>query len=440
MAQDPAIVTPTVAPTISAEIGKPDVQDQAAYGPEPDSQYWLQCLADAERAEQDFRRRGREIIQIYRNEGKNTRNGRTQSAGIYFNILYSNTEVMLPAVYMKPPDPVVRSRFTQPPPPPPMMPPMLPGMMPPMGLPPGMGPPMVGPPGAAPPAPGGLPPEAMMPPPIPPEAMPAPGGPPGAPPIPAGPPPLGPELAAPGGLPPPGMGMPQDLLGGAVPGTAPMPPMPPPPDPMKMPLGPPPPDPADIETAAAVMEKALEIVVDDEHSHEAIKTALKDVLLPGRGICRVRWKPTMETKPVEDPVMGGQLMHPATGEPQAKEVKVWEMVDDDYVYWEKFLAIPCARPPTASGWRSATCSPRSSSRRKIADSPALQKLINEGKLDELLKWTDESAAKSPVAAAAAMKSAKSTGRPRAQGDGLGNLGTSAIAASSGSAATPPASC
>ena len=37
----------------------------------------------------------------------------------------------------------------------------------------------------------------------------------------------------------------------------------------------------DIETAAAVMEKALEIVVDDEASHEAVKAAVRDMLLPG---------------------------------------------------------------------------------------------------------------------------------------------------------------
>ena len=66
----------------------------------------------------------------------------------------------------------------------------------------------------------------------------------------------------------------------------------------------------DIDTAAAVMEKALEIVVDDEASHEAVKAAVRDMLLPGRGICRVRWKPVIKKVPVEDPVMGGPLTDP----------------------------------------------------------------------------------------------------------------------------------
>src|SRR6185295_8556173 len=50
----------------------------------------------------------------------------------------------------------------------------------------------------------------------------------------------------------------------------------------------------DIETAAAVMEKALEIVVGDEASHAAVEAAVRDMLLPGRGICRVRWKPVLK--------------------------------------------------------------------------------------------------------------------------------------------------
>ena len=96
----------------------------------------------------------------------------------------------------------------------------------------------------------------------------------------------------------------------------------------------------DIDTAAAVMEKALEIVVDDEASHEAVKAAVRDMLLPGRGICRVRWKPILKQIPVEDPVMGGPLTNPVTGEPQMKDAKIWETVDDEYVFWEDILLDP----------------------------------------------------------------------------------------------------
>src|SRR6185295_10369708 len=107
------------------------------------------------------RSRGREIVQIYRGDIPITRpkTGRSGNRTGYngpqnsstFNILYANTEVMLPAAYSKPPDPVVRSRFVkksavpQPPPPPPIIPGGFglppPGMSGPPGMPPGAGPP-----------------------------------------------------------------------------------------------------------------------------------------------------------------------------------------------------------------------------------------------------------------------------------------------------------
>src|SRR5262245_25858048 len=104
------------------------------YDPPFDKNYWLACLSDAERAEEKWRQRGRQIIQIYRNETTNARTGQIKTGGITFNVLYANTEVMLPAVYQKPPKPVVRSRFTQASKPQPPMPPIMPPGMPPPGM------------------------------------------------------------------------------------------------------------------------------------------------------------------------------------------------------------------------------------------------------------------------------------------------------------------
>jgi hypothetical protein len=70
---------PVVAPTTSAEIGKPDQpsfsteKDETA---EVDTKFWERALADAERAERDWRQRGREIIRIYRNDGYYTSTGK----------------------------------------------------------------------------------------------------------------------------------------------------------------------------------------------------------------------------------------------------------------------------------------------------------------------------------------------------------------------------
>ena len=143
MARDPALEPiPEPNPNAgSAPDRQPiDLADDAQTNPEDeiDKKYWEQCLADGERAEADWRSRGRDIIKIYRNDGSTYQSiGKKRlTANQTFNILYSNTEVMAPAVYAKPPAPVVRSRFVKkstPPLPLPPPPPMLPPGAPPMG-------------------------------------------------------------------------------------------------------------------------------------------------------------------------------------------------------------------------------------------------------------------------------------------------------------------
>ena len=96
----------------------------------------------------DWRSRGRDIIKIYRNDGTTTAlNKPRKNSDIVFNVLFSNTEVMLPNIYARPPQPVVRSRFAKKSAPPP---PLCPPMPPPMGLPP-PGAPSGPPPGMEPP-------------------------------------------------------------------------------------------------------------------------------------------------------------------------------------------------------------------------------------------------------------------------------------------------
>ena len=372
MARDPDL-TPQPTEPSQVEIGKPNVAP-----PEPnegedaerevDRKYWETCLADAERAEQTWRRRGREIVGIYRNEGPGTSSPRSakNAGGQHYNILYANTEVMLPAIYAKPPEPVVRSRFIQarkmvPVPPPPMMPPMG-GMMPPMdGMMPPAAPPMAPPPGMGPPMePSGMGPSTP------------PMGPPGTGPLPM----------------PPGVGMP------------------PPPPMMELPQ--PGPDPEDIDTAAAVMEKALEIVTQDEASHEAVKTAIKDVLLPGRGTCRVRWKPKLiETQKVQTPGMAEAM--PQAEPPPMEMVKVWETTDVEYVYWEDYLCDP-VRQNVDRKWEAFRhLFTKEELIREFEGMPEFDKIVADGKIGELLKWTEESAAKSPPSGGSYTKSAEKLG-------------------------------
>jgi hypothetical protein len=389
--QDPAIRNPPPADTISAEIGKPDkAPTDAGYDRAVDPRYWEQCLADAERAEQPFRRRGREIVQIYRNEGPGTSSPKSpkNAGGQHYNLLYANTEVMLPAIYQKPPSPVVRSRFIQArkmvpiAPPMPMIPSMGPGAPPPgdmlpPGLPPG-GPPSAPPPAppleaAASPGPAGGPPPGFLP------------GLPGG-----GPPPMPPPMPPPG-MPPPGM-------------------MPPPP-PMMAPVPPPGPKPEDIDTAAAIMEKALEIVVQEEASNVAVKQAIKDTLLPGRGVCRVRWNPKL----IDKPVMAGDGSTPLPGggvpgaPPPTQTVKIWETTNTEYVYWEDFLIDPVRQHVDAKWIAFRHLFTAAEMTAEFSGTPEFDKIVADGKLDTLLKWTEESAAKSPPSGGGYVKSAEQLG-------------------------------
>jgi hypothetical protein len=161
----------------------------------------------------------------------------------------------------------------------------------------------------------------------------------------------------------------------------------------------------DIDTAAAVMEKALEIVVNDEASHEAVKAAVRDMLLPGRGICRVRWKPVLKQIPVEDPVMGGPLQNPLTGEPQMKDAKIWETVDDEYVFWEDILIDPVRQHGDVEWVAFRHLFAEKALKDEFGESEKLQEYIRANKLSELLKWTEESAAKSPVSGGPSPKTA-----------------------------------
>lgn len=66
------------------------------------AQHWLDEIKESKKREKDFREKGKNILDIY--EGKKTP----------FNILYSNTETLLPALFSQLPKPVIERRFKDP--------------------------------------------------------------------------------------------------------------------------------------------------------------------------------------------------------------------------------------------------------------------------------------------------------------------------------------
>jgi len=71
---------------------------------EPDAavRYWMGEISEAKKREKDYRNDGQDIIDIYSGKRKDT---------VPFNILFSNVETLLPALFSQTPRPVVDRRF-----------------------------------------------------------------------------------------------------------------------------------------------------------------------------------------------------------------------------------------------------------------------------------------------------------------------------------------
>jgi hypothetical protein len=70
--------------------------------PSDDVQSWLDEIKDAKKREDDFRKDGERVLKIY---------GAEKNETTPFNVLFSNTETLLPALYSAVPRPVVNRRF-----------------------------------------------------------------------------------------------------------------------------------------------------------------------------------------------------------------------------------------------------------------------------------------------------------------------------------------
>ncbi len=81
-----------------------DTKAEASKTPERAVRRWLMEIKLADKREKDWRKEARELLQTYRGETSKRNN---------FNILWSNTEVLRPALYNSTPKPDVRRRFRQ---------------------------------------------------------------------------------------------------------------------------------------------------------------------------------------------------------------------------------------------------------------------------------------------------------------------------------------
>lgn len=85
--------------------------------------------------------------------------------------------------------------------------------------------------------------------------------------------------------------------------------------------------------AASVMQKAIKTVLDNTDINSTAKAAIQDQMLPGRGVIRIRYEPILkEIEAVNE-----------QGETTLQDVKVWESVEPEHVYWENITYEPRRR-------------------------------------------------------------------------------------------------
>lgn len=79
-----------------------DEKESAAKKAEAQVQYWLKEIASARKREKGYRKVAKEVVELY--EGQRQKNHQ-------YNILYSNTDTLLPALYNTTPRPVAQRRY-----------------------------------------------------------------------------------------------------------------------------------------------------------------------------------------------------------------------------------------------------------------------------------------------------------------------------------------
>lgn len=138
-----------------------------------------------------------------------------------------------------------------------------------------------------------------------------------------------------------------------------------------------------INQACDIMEQIADIILQDQSAFECIRKAVKENLLPGRGIVRVRWDPIVETTQV--PGNNNTMLN--------VHEKLLDQVELEHVYWEDFTY------EQTSDWKNTGwIAFRHLMTEKVfmgyfADVPIVQQWIAAGKKDEIFRWTDKMASR-----------------------------------------------
>lgn len=141
-----------------------------------------------------------------------------------------------------------------------------------------------------------------------------------------------------------------------------------------------------IDQACTILEKTSEVILETSDSFEAIKAAVLEVLLPGRGTCRIRWDPVVEVTQVPDPM-----------NPEAMTEQFEKLLDRlylEHVYWEDFTYEQTASWKD-TGWVAFRhLMSEESFMLHFGEEPIVQQWLAAGKKQEIFRWTDKTAGRS----------------------------------------------
>jgi hypothetical protein len=141
-----------------------------------------------------------------------------------------------------------------------------------------------------------------------------------------------------------------------------------------------------IDQACEILEKTSEVFLEVSDSFEAIKAAVLEVLLPGRGTVRVRWDPIVEVTQVPDPNNPGAMTE--------QYEKLLDRLYLEHVYWENFTYEQTASWRDTSWVAFRHLMNEQTFMMHFGQEPIVQQWVAAGKKADIFRWTDKTANRS----------------------------------------------
>lgn len=135
------------------------------------------------------------------------------------------------------------------------------------------------------------------------------------------------------------------------------------------------------QEASEILETMCNTFLDNTETYEQLKAAVKEVLLPGRGTCRVRWDPVIEELNGFD----------ENGDPTVIFDKLLDMLYIEHVYWEDYTHEAVSNWEDCGWVAYRHLFTEKEFLEYFENSASVQAYLARGKLNEIFKWTDAAA-------------------------------------------------